>query len=144
MKSLLRLANLDFLPTNTSAALLILRIWVGASMFFFHGMGKLSKFSELSASFHDPFGVGHTMSLVMALCGELLGSVLLVLGLFTRLGATLGVITMATAFFTVHSAKLPPAEGHGEMAFIYLAIYATLVVAGAGRYSLDAKLHLGK
>ncbi|HWL53630.1 MAG TPA: DoxX family protein [Chthoniobacteraceae bacterium] len=144
MKSLLRLANLDFLPANASAAQLILRIWVGVSMFFFHGMGKLTKFSELSTSFPDPFGVGHTVSLVLALLAEVVGSILLILGLFTRLSATLGVITMATAFVFVHGAKLPPTEGHGEMAFIYMAIYAALVVAGAGRYSLDAKLNLGR
>ncbi len=94
----------------------------------------------MSQSFPDPLGVGSTVSLALAVLGEVVGSLLIVLGLFTRLSAVLGLITMAVAFFIVHGAKLPPTEGHGEMALLYMGFYAILLFAGAGRFSVDAAL----
>jgi putative oxidoreductase len=46
------------------------------------------------------------------------------------------VVTMAVAFFGIHGGTLV-GEGNGEMAFIYLAGFAALFIAGPGRFSFD-------
>jgi len=43
---------------------------------------------------------------------------------------------MAVAFFAVHGGALT-GEGNGEMAFIYMAGFVALLIAGPGRYSFD-------
>ena len=75
----------------------------------------------------------------MAIFGELVCSALLILGLFTRFAALSLAITMSVAFFIGHKGVLK-GEGSGEMAFIYLATYVTLFLAGGGKFSADAKM----
>lgn len=139
MKGVLNILRLEFAPRSVDFALLVLRVWLGLSMLLLHGRGKLMGFSKLADSFPDPLGVGSTTSLLMAIAGEVVGSVLLVLGLLTRLGALLGMAAMSVAFFIVHQAALK-GEHNGEMAFIYLAGYVTIFLAGGGRFAVDVKL----
>lgn len=108
-------------------------------MLTLHGWAKLVGFAEQSAGFVDPFGIGPKASFALAVLAEAIGSVLIILGLFTRLGALLGGVTMSVAFFIAHGGKLSGA-GNGETAFIYLAAYTTLFLAGGGRYAVDMKL----
>jgi putative oxidoreductase len=139
MSKLLGLLHLNFIPQNTNFALLLLRLWIGLSMLLLHGWTKFTGFSDLSSKFPDPFGIGAQNSLILAVFAEVVCSILLVLGLFTRLAALFGAVTMAVAFFIVHKASLTMGPGSGELAFIYLAGYLTLFFAGAGKYSLDRK-----
>ncbi len=134
---LLKLLRLDFLPKSVDLGLLALRVWVGLSMLLLHGWDKLSNFGEKSEKFFDFLGLGPKISLSMAIMGEFGGSILLILGLFTRLGALLGAVTMSVAFFMVHQAALSGPKS-GEMAFMYLAAYVALLIAGGGRFSFDA------
>ena len=131
--------HLDFLPRSPDVALLLLRLIFGGAMLALHGWGKLLKFGELSTKFSDPLGVGPTTSLVLALVGEILCPLLLVVGAYTRFAALGAAITMGVAFFIVHGAKLS-GPGSGEMAFLYFVAYMALLFAGGGRFSLDAKL----
>jgi putative oxidoreductase len=139
MKILIKFLQLRFVPTSIDLALLVLRIWVGASMLLLHGWPKFMTFAEKAPGFVDPFGIGSQASYALAVLGEVGGSAMLILGLFTRLGAVMGAVTMSVAFFIVHGAKLS-GEGSGETAFIYLAAYVTLFLAGGGRYAIDMKL----
>jgi putative oxidoreductase len=108
-------------------------------MIFGHGWGKLTSFSEKAASFPDPLGVGNTTSAALAVTGEVLCSLLIALGLVTRLAAVGAIVTMAVAFFLVHHAKLT-GEHNGELAFVYLVGFVTIFIAGPGRFSIDSKL----
>ncbi len=139
MKKLIHLLQLKFVPANSFAGLLALRLWLGLSMLGLHGWSKLSGFSTLKDKFPDPLHLGSPLSLTFAVLAEVGGSLLLISGLFTRLAALGGVSTMAIAFFVVHGGKLQ-GEGNGELAFIYLAGYVTLLLAGGGKYALDQKL----
>ena len=136
---MLRLLLLDFLPRSADAGLLLLRVWLGLSLLLLHGLAKLKGFSEMSSKFPDPLGVGSPASLGMAIFAEVVCSVLITLGLFTRFAATVLAITMATAFFLVHKMALS-GPSSGELAFIYLAGFVALLVAGGGRFAIDAKL----
>jgi putative oxidoreductase len=143
MKTFLRLIQLDFLPRSGDFALLLLRVWLGLTMLLNHGWAKAAGFSEKAEGFADPLGVGTTTSLVLAIFGEVVCSTLLVLGLLGRFAAAVLIMTMGVAFCLVHRMALS-GEFSGELAFIYLAGFVALFLAGPGRYSLDTKLGLGR
>ena len=126
----------------SSVGLLILRVGIGVYLMT-HGWGKLQmllggQFEQLG----DPIGVGTTLSLILALFGEFVCPLLVVLGLFTRVAAVPPVITMAVAAFVVHASD-PWTMGGGpskEPALLYLIPFLALVFTGPGRWSLDAVL----
>jgi len=130
-------------PGNDSAlasfALLVLRLWLGLTMFFVHGLDKLNHFNDIAAHFPDPIGIGAKPGFVLVVIAEVLGALLLALGLLARLGALMLAIDMGVAFFLVH--KMAFSGSHpGELAFIYLAGFVTLLVAGPGNFSVDKAL----
>ena len=133
---MLKYLQLDFLPKNADLALLLLRVALGAQMLTAHGWGKLMSFSENAANFPDPLHVGHTTSAALAIVGEVVCSILLILGLFTRPAAIGSAITMTVAFLLIHGGKLR-GENNGELAFLYLIGFLAILIAGPGRFSLD-------
>lgn len=133
-----KVLQLNFIPVSADGALLLLRLWYGGMLLINHGWGKLMKFSAMSGSFSDPLGVGTQTSLILALVGEVLCSALLVLGLFTRLAALGAGITMAVAFWGIHHLAVSGPKS-GELAYTYLGVFIALILAGGGRFSLDAK-----
>ncbi|HYD84620.1 MAG TPA: DoxX family protein [Opitutus sp.] len=139
MNSFLRFLQFNFIPRSADFALLVLRVWLGVSMLALHGWGKVTNFGAMSSKFSDPIGVGPHMSLGLATFGEFLCAALLALGLTTRFAALVLAIVMATAFSTAHGMKLS-GPGSGELAFIYLAGFVTIFIAGPGRFSVDRKL----
>jgi putative oxidoreductase len=136
---MLKLLQLSFLPSSVDLGLLVLRVAFAGQLIFGHGWGKLASFSEKAANFPDPLGVGNTTSAVLAVLGEVVCSVLIFFGLFTRLAAIGAMVTMSVAFFWVHGGKLV-GEGNGELAFMYLIGFLTIFIAGPGRFSVDSKL----
>jgi putative oxidoreductase len=123
----------------TSLGLLVLRVWLGAAILFLHGLDKLKHFSEMAGSFPALLPIGGAGNLVLVVFAETVCSVLLALGLITRFAAMVLSINLAVAFFVAHKGVLT-GEKNGELAFIYLAGYAALMIAGPGRFSLDAGL----
>ena len=138
MKKIGSFLRLEFLPSSVDLGLLMLRVWLGASMLLLHGWGKAIGGEKLMKNFPDPLGVGNELSWGLAVFGEVICAVLLILGLFTRFAALAGAITMGVAFFIVHRMVLSGSNS-GEMAFIYLAGYVTIFLAGPGRFALDGK-----
>lgn len=136
---MLKKLQLSFIPQSVDLGLLVLRLALGVQMIFAHGWPKLASFSEKAASFPDPLGVGNITSAALAVTGEVLCSLLIVLGAFTRLAAIGAIVTMSVAFFLVHGAKLI-GEGNGELAFLFLVGFVTIFLAGPGRFSVDSKL----
>ncbi|MCW5547764.1 MAG: DoxX family protein [Opitutaceae bacterium] len=131
--------NLNFLPQSTDLALLILRVWLGLSMLLLHGWGKLVNLINGTSKFPDLLGLGQTPTLILVVFAEVVCAALLVAGIYTRFCALLLAITMGVAYFIAHGAKLS-GPGNGELAFIFLAGFVTLVVAGGGRFGFDRKL----
>jgi len=70
----------------------------------------------------------------MAIGAEVGCSILLILGLWTRLALIPLAITMIVALFVVHGADPWKVK---ELAAMYLLVYATLLLTGAGQFSLD-------
>ena len=71
--------------------------------------------------------------------GEFGGAVLLLLGLFTRLGALAIAIVMMVAIIKVHWGTFFMPAGI-EFAFSLLCSALALLIAGGGKFSLDARL----
>jgi len=119
-----------------------MRITFGLGMAVGHGLPKLQAFSELSAGFADPLGIGSTASLFFAILAELLFGALVALGLFTRASTLPLIFTMVVAAFMVHGPHpvFDPKGPSKEMALLYLLSYAAILITGPGKYSLDDKL----
>ena len=111
--------------------LAILRI-MAALLFIAHGTSKL--FGWPSAGMQPPL-----MSLFgLAAIIELVGGVLLVLGLFTRIVAFILSGQMAFAYWMAHAPKsIYPALNSGDAAILYCFIFLYLVFAGAGAFAID-------
>lgn len=135
-----KLLNLEFIPASPDLGLLVLRAWLGLSMFLIHGLAKLQNFGGTVAMFKDKMGIPSVFG-AAAVLAESLFAVLLVIGLATRISASFLAVTMAVAFFKVHGAVLQQGNpGSGEMAFLYLAGFVTILITGGGKFSADAKV----
>ena len=117
--------------------LLLLRLSIGSTMLFSHGLPKLMKWGEMSDHFPDPIGLGSTLSLAMAIGAEVGASILLILGLGTRLAAVPLAFTMLVAIFVIHG---DDPWNKKEFAMLYLIPYVMLMFTGAGRFAVDTKL----
>ena len=112
----------------------ILRIIVGL-LYLEHGLAKLLDFPHQTT--HAPYAL---LTLNPGLQGllELVGGLLLALGLFTR---TVGFIlagNMAIAYFMVHAARgFFPLLNGGDAAILYCFIFLYIATAGPGPVSLD-------
>ena len=135
-----KLLKLDFLPTTPDCGLLLLRIWLGLSMFLIHGLAKFQNFGATVAKFHDAMGIPKVFG-GAAVLAESVCSILLIVGLATRWAAGFLAITMAVAFIKVHQMIL--AQGNpqsGELAVLYLGGFIALILAGGGTFSADARV----
>ncbi len=125
------------LPLSLDWAALLLRLTYGGLFAVLHGWPKFQAYSEKAANWGDPIGLGGPTSLALAIFGELVCGILIVLGLFTRLATIPAIITMLVALFFVHWSD-PLADK--ESVLLYLLAFAAIFFLGGGRYSLDALL----
>lgn len=117
-----------------SIGLLLLRVIVGVFMMT-HGFGKLKMLlGPGEIQFADPIGIGLELSLILAVFAEFFCSILLILGLGTRLAAFPLWFTMFVAGVIVHAAD---PFGVKEMAFLYGTIYTVILFTGPGKFSID-------
>ena len=130
--------TLNFLPVNRDLALLLLRILVGFSLFYKHGIEKLTGFSNMQTHFPDPLHIGVKTGLIFALLTDGICTMLIILGFATRLAALLIVTNLTVVFILIHSGSFT--EGHAELVYDYLSSFLCILFAGAGKYSLDNKL----
>jgi putative oxidoreductase len=106
----------------------------------FGGMG-LAKFT----SFPAPFSFMRPAWLWMgaAAFSELVGGILVLLGLFTRVGAFLITCVMLTAIIGVHGRAFFAPTG-SELAVAFLGIALALLITGGGQASVDRMISGGR
>jgi putative oxidoreductase len=106
-----------------------------------HGLEKVFTFSAMAAHFPDPLHIGPVPSLLFAMLSDAICTVLLILGLATRWAALVCLINLGVAWAFVHHFQFfGRGADHGEVMVVYMAIMLTLLLAGAGKYSMDALL----
>jgi putative oxidoreductase len=70
---------------------------------------------------------------------ELVGGLLIALGLFTRFAAFILSGMMAVGYFMVHAPQgFHPMNNGGELAILFCFIFLYIAAAGAGPWSIDA------
>jgi len=121
-------------PTAKDFGLLWLRVSICGTMILSHGWGKLINFGERSATFPDPFGVGSTLSLSLAVFAEVLCAFLLLIGFASRLVVIPLIVTMAVAFFIVHG---DDPWSRSQLSFMFLIPFIALFFTGPGKFSVD-------
>ncbi|ELZ05477.1 DoxX family protein [Natrialba asiatica] len=116
----------------------VFRVLVGL-LFFQHGAQKLLGLfggvdgSGATASLASMYGVAGVV--------ELLGGLLIALGVLTRVVAVVTAGQMAVAQVLEHLPEgVVPIQNGGELGLLYTAAFLALIAYGSGRYSLDALL----
>jgi len=115
--------------------LLVLRLVAGACMAY-HGYGKVFG-GHMDQMIEGVGKMGFPAPLFFAWAAavsELVGGVLVVIGLRTKIASLFVAITMAVAFFVAHKADAFQVK---ELALAYLGVFTALALTGAGKFSLD-------
>ena len=116
----------------------ILRI-VTAYLFLLHGSAKL---------LHLPHIAHFDNVQLMSLAGiagvlEIVGGIMLILGVFTQPVAFILSGEMAVAYFMAHASAdtvLLPLINHGESAVLFCFVFLYLAAAGSGDWSIDSMM----
>lgn len=124
-------------PVSVDAAALFLRLTMGLGMLTAHGMPKFERLMNPPVQFLPFMGLSPELSLILAIAAEIGCSLLVVLGLATRIATVPVMFTMLVAAF-VAQAEAPFKEK--ELALAYLCGFAAIYLLGPGKYSLDAIL----
>jgi putative oxidoreductase len=124
---------MKFLENYQEQAYALLRITAGF-MFLLHGTQKFFNFPQ-----QYPYGELGFLSIAAGSI-ELIGGVLIILGLTTRGAAFLCSGTMAVAYWLVHGTKsFYPLVNGGELAALYCFIFLFIACKGSGIWSMDNK-----
>jgi len=115
--------------------LLLLRLSFSA-MLLTHGYGKFLRLFEPDIKFMDFLGLGATVSLFLAVLGEFIAPILIMIGYKTRLVTLFPIVTMAVAAFIAH-ADDPFAKK--EKALLFLFGFIAIALCGSGKYALDQR-----
>jgi putative oxidoreductase len=119
----------------------VLRIVAGLT-FLEHGAQKLLGFPPMPPGMPAvaPFSMLWTGGIL-----ELVGGLLVLLGLLTRPAAFILAGEMAVAYWTFHAPKaFFPALNGGDAAILYCFVFLYLSAAGPGPWSLDAMFRRGR
>jgi putative oxidoreductase len=125
----------DTTVASSALGLGVIRVGFGVTLALAHGFGKLRDLGEFTGKV---VAKGIWLAEVMApaaVLSEVLGGLLLALGLFARPAAACVAVTMLVAAFVVHAGD---PFGRRELALAYACVAIGVLLAGPGRYSLDA------
>lgn len=134
------MALADKLAPHAPKALAALRV-VTALLFLQHGLAKLFHFPAVKMFEGLNLLSGQIFSMMgIAALLEVIGSLLILVGLFTRPVAFVLSGFMAVAYFMAHAPQsFFPILNGGELAALYSFVFIYLFFAGPGAFSLDEK-----
>jgi putative oxidoreductase len=131
----------NFLKKHTDCLYFIFRVIVGL-VFSIHGAQKFGLLGGPGLMGFAGFaGIPVWLAAIVASI-ELVGGILIALGLLTRLAAASASVVMLYALVFVHKFKLI-GQGNGELALVYLAAFIALFAFGARSYGVE-KAVVGK
>jgi putative oxidoreductase len=127
------MASIDgFLTTCRPWALSLLRIIIGL-LFLEHGTSKYLSLPVSQMTGASPMSLSGFNGII-----EIVGGVLILLGLFTRPVAFILAGDMAVAYFLAHAPRgFFPLLNGGELAIVYCFVFLYIAAAGPGPWSVD-------
>ena len=127
--------------SGIDAALLVLRLTLGV-LILFHGISKLPPPPALIADALAKMGMPSVIAYGVYI-GEIVGPILIIVGVWTRLGALAILVNMVAAVVMAHVGDLFHVNEQGgyglELQAMYLFSALALTLTGAGRYSIGGR-----
>ncbi|KAF1072096.1 MAG: hypothetical protein GAK45_00310 [Pseudomonas citronellolis] len=119
--------------TRSAWALLLMRVSAALLLMQVHGLPKLLHWQAELQRIEDPFGLGATPTLALAVFAEVFCPLLLIAGVCARLAClpVIGVLLVALVF--VHPEWTLE---QGQFAWWMLILFGGLAIAGPGDYRL--------
>ncbi|MEA1918320.1 MAG: DoxX family protein [Campylobacterota bacterium] len=126
---------------DTDLASLLLRLLVGG-MLLFHGFHKvihgIGGIKIMLQGAHLPEFLAYGVFV-----GELIAPLLLILGLYSRIGALIVIINMMMAIYLAYGDTLLALNKHGgpyiELSVFYVVVAFAIFLMGPGRYSINQR-----
>ena len=123
----------NFMREYAGETYALMRIVTGL-LFIWHGTSKLFGFPV------PPPGEAPAFVLYVAGPLELVGGILVMIGLYTRPTAFVMSGLMAAAYWMAHGLQaLFPIQNHGELAVLYCFVFLFISAQGAGMWSIDGE-----
>lgn len=129
------LRNLLTSKVISENALIPVRLITG-SLIMVHGFGIFNP-GHMNGNIAWLSDIHFPLPVLMTYLGkgaELVGGIMLILGMLTRFASLVLVINMAVITFVLGSGKIFEED---QPAFLFLLLFICLFIAGGGRYSLD-------
>ena len=118
-------------------ALLMLRCCFATMMVRHHGWPKLRSARTEAHKFPNLIGLGHRLTFGLVTWFELAGALMIAVGALTRFNA-LGLVTILFVAWWPWHKGFHPKQTSRELAFAYMTGFGVLLLAGPGKYSVDA------
>lgn len=119
-----------------NTALLLLRLGFGI-LLAHHGYQKFSNFHQTEGYMMNFLGAGKSATTALVIFAELICSILVILGLFTRFACIPIIIMFLVIVFKATNADF---FGKSELPVAYLIGFLTIFLMGAGRASVDSMI----
>jgi putative oxidoreductase len=125
-----------YLPLNLDLALLLLRLALGAILLY-HGLPKIMNYGATVGGFQSMHVPAPTLSAIYAIVAEVIGGILILLGIAVDLAGILVAIEMLGAIALVHWGNgFDFTKGGWEHPFSVLVMALAVALAGPGDYSV--------
>ena len=124
----------DWARKNSDYFFFVFRVFVGL-FFAIHGAMKFGLIGKMNiAGVATAMGLPLWLMIIVAII-ELVGGLMILLGLFTRVAATFTAIDMIGAIIYAH---IPKGILTGELAIIYLMTFLVLISQGGRIWRIDS------
>ncbi len=121
---------------NQDIGLLFLRVSGALFLLWVHGLPKLLHYSEQLKLIEDPFHLGASITLLLAIFAEVLCPLLIIAGVLVRLACLLILAVLVIALLVVHPEWT---LFEGQFGWLLLIIFTSVLIAGPGRLVLSQR-----
>ncbi|MBD8150864.1 DoxX family protein [Pseudomonas fluorescens] len=122
---------------NQAIGLLFLRVSGALFLLWVHGLPKLLNYSEQLKLIEDPFHLGASVTLWLAIFAEVLCPVLIVAGVLVRLACLPILAVLVIALLVVHPQWT---LFEGQFGWLLMIIFTSILIAGPGRLTLGHRV----
>lgn len=116
--------------------LLFLRVSGGLFLLWVHGLPKLLDYGEQLKVIEDPFHLGASVTLLLAIFAEVLCPLLIIAGVLVRLACLPILSVLLIAMLVVHP-QWTLLEG--QFGWLLLIIFTSILIAGPGRITFNQR-----